>query len=135
MDQGTVFYICTHGRFGEEIVKSAEMIYDRLDDVKVFSLLPGMSPEEYNACIEKELIKEEREILAIVDLFGGTPCNTMAILSRNYHLKIVSGLNLAMLIELYSQKDVRSLEELVEIGIRTVQESAKDVLKVLRREN
>ena len=58
MDQGTVFYICTHGRFGEEIVKSAEMIYDRLDDVKVFSLLPGMSPEEYNACIEKELIKD-----------------------------------------------------------------------------
>lgn len=63
MDQGKILYICTHGRFGEELVKSAEMIYDKLEDVQVFSLLPGMSPEEYSALIEAKLQKETRKSL------------------------------------------------------------------------
>lgn len=134
MDQGKILYICTHGRFGEEIVNSAEMIYDKLEDVKVFSLLPGMSPEEYCALIEEQLKNEKKEVFALVDLFGGTPSNTMAMLSTKYTLQILSGLNLAMLIEMYSQKEACSKKELMELGLKTLRESGKDVIKVLRGE-
>ena len=39
--------IATHGRFGEEIVKSAEMITGKMENVQVLSLLPTMSFEDY----------------------------------------------------------------------------------------
>ena len=37
-----VFLICTHGRFGEELIKSAEMIGGQLKNVYAFSLLQGV---------------------------------------------------------------------------------------------
>lgn len=126
-------FICTHGRFGEELIRSAEMIVGKLEDVHSFSLLPGMALEEFSNIVEDELKTIEGEFIALVDLFGGTPCTTMAMLSQNYPVQILTGLNLAMLIELYSQKDNYELEELLEIGIRTVNDSCKDVLKVLKR--
>ena len=38
--------IGTHGRFGEEIIKSAEMIVGKMENVRAVSLLPEMSFEE-----------------------------------------------------------------------------------------
>ena len=39
--------IGTHGKFGEELIKSAEMIIGNLENIKVFSLSSDMLPEEY----------------------------------------------------------------------------------------
>ena len=36
--------LCTHGRFGEELIRSAEMITGPLKNVQAFSLMPGMDP-------------------------------------------------------------------------------------------
>ena len=36
--------IGTHGEFGKELVKSAEMIMGKTENVYVFSLLPDMDP-------------------------------------------------------------------------------------------
>ena len=47
--------LCTHGKFGEELKRSAEMIAGTLDRVKVFSLFPGMTPEELSDKIRTEL--------------------------------------------------------------------------------
>ena len=34
--------ICTHGKFGEELVHSAEMIVGPMKNIKIFSLLPAV---------------------------------------------------------------------------------------------
>ena len=55
MEDNVWVFVCTHGRFGEELMKSAEMIAGEAENVFAFSLMPGMQPEEYRAMLEKQL--------------------------------------------------------------------------------
>ncbi len=131
MTERRILLVCTHGYFGKELVKSAEMIIGHMDDIRSFSLLPEMSIEDFKNLVEPTLKELPRDTICLVDLFGGTPSNTMAMLSREYHNRVISGVNLAMLIEMYSQKDYLSTDELIECGLKTLSNSGKDVLKVI----
>ena len=74
MENNVWVFVCTHGRFGEELMKSAEMIAGEAENVFAFSLMPGMQPEDYRAMLEKQLEKlGDGKVLCLVDLFGGTP--------------------------------------------------------------
>lgn len=106
--------ICTHGSFGEEMIKSAEMIVGELQEVKAFPLLPNMSPEEYSKAIAAELEKTEEAAIVLTDMMVGTPFNVAAMLSREYNISIVTGLNLPMLLEVYDNLGALELEELEE---------------------
>ena len=113
-------------------MKSAEMIAGEAENVFAFSLMPGMQPEDYRAMLEKQLEKlGDGKVLCLVDLFGGTPCTTCAILSKTYDMQVISGLNLAMYIEVTSQKGNYAVDELKSIGLATLRESGKDVVKLL----
>lgn len=132
MEDNVWVFVCTHGRFGEELMKSAEMIAGEAENVFAFSLMPGMQPEDYRAMLEKQLEKlDDGKVLCLVDLFGGTPCTTCAILSKTYDMQVISGLNLAMYIEVTSQKGNYAVDELKTIGLATLRESGKDVVKLL----
>ena len=132
MENNVWVFVCTHGRFGEELMKSAEMIAGEAENVFAFSLMPGMQPEDYRAILEKQLEKlGDGKVLCLVDLFGGTPCTTCAILSKTYDMQVISGLNLAMYIEVTSQKGNYAVDELKSIGLATLRESGKDVVKLL----
>mgnify|MGYP003195948914 CR=1 FL=1 len=112
MEDNVWVFVCTHGRFGEELMKSAEMIAGEAENVFAFSLMPGMQPEDYRAMLEKQLEKlGDGKVLCLVDLFGG--------------------LNLAMYIEVTSQRNLRPRQELVEVGLEILRDSGKDVIKLL----
>lgn len=59
--------IGTHGRFGEEIIKSAEMIVGKMENVRAVSLLPEMSFEEFMKQVKDILAELEGETIALVD--------------------------------------------------------------------
>ena len=94
--------IGTHGRFGEELVKSASMIAGDMSHVKTCSLLPEYSFEEYMKVVDSTLSTlDDGFTIVLVDLYGGTPCNTFTVLSQKYHYDVLTGLNLPVLIDLY----------------------------------
>ena len=68
----------------------------------------------------------EDQFLCLVDLFGGTPCNMVTSINKE-NLEIVSGLNLAMLIETYSLLQTTSIQALKDIAIQTLLNSGVDV--------
>lgn len=125
MDKNIII-IGTHGRFGEELIKSAEMIIGKIDNVKVFSLLPDMSPEEYSNDIESILKELPNRTLCLTDIFGGTPFNTFAILSKKYGNEVVTGLNLPMLIEALDNIDSMNIDEV----LKNIENSSKDAIKI-----
>ena len=110
----------THGHFGEELVKSAELITGKMEGVRTLSLLPDMK----NA--EEVLSTTEKPYVVLVDLFGGTPCNVLTVLSKKYNYDIVSGVNLPMLIDLYVK--TLSMED-SEIDTDKLAEECIDTLK------
>ena len=121
----------THGRFGEELIKSAELILGEMKDVRSFSLLPGMALEDYIPSVAETLGKLPKGTLCLGDLFGGTPCNAFCALSREYGNAVVTGLNLAMLMEVYMNKDQLSNQELADLAVSTLKESGKNATRIL----
>lgn len=121
--------LCTHGRFGEEILESAKMIVGELNDVLTFSLLPGMSPETLMEQVES-ITKQEEEYICLVDLFGGTPCVTLSSMTRKYKIVVITGLNLAMLLEVYMALETSSLSELSNLAIKTLVNSGRVIPEI-----
>ena len=120
--------ICTHGEFGKEMIRSAEMIVGKLEGVYSFSLKMGMQPMDFRQQVV-DLIEAhpEDQFLCLVDLFGGTPCNMVTSINKE-NLEIVSGLNLAMLIETYSLLQTTSIQALKDIAIQTLLNSGVDAI-------
>lgn len=125
--------IGTHGDFGKELLKTAEMIIGPLENVQAFSLLPGMEMTEYRELILSSL-DSENNYIALVDLFGGTPSNTIASFLMDYNFEIISGVNLPMLLEVYSNLNGEETCELKVRALDALQMSGFDVKeKVLNR--
>ena len=118
--------IGTHGSFSRELINSAELIYGKLENVSYITFLPGEGQKDlidkYNTIINK--LDKDSEVLFLVDLFGGSPFNTASMLSiDNVNMDVVTGVNLPMLLEVYSNIDNSSLEDLVSIAINSAQKS------------
>jgi len=93
--------IIGHSDFPAALVKSAEEIVGPIEKLKIASLYPYESKNDLKAKL-KEAIEElnvSDEILVLIDMFGGTPCNVAISFQKKYHLKIITGLNLPMLLE------------------------------------
>ncbi|WP_297422233.1 mannose/fructose/sorbose PTS transporter subunit IIA [Clostridium sp.] len=124
--------IGTHGKFSEEILKSAEMIFGSQENVGSVTFMPGEGlenlVEKYNNLI-KELNSSDG-VLFLVDLFGGSPYNAASIIAmKNENMEIVTGVNLPMILEVLGSRDFSSLSELMNIA----ENSGKDAIKVLSK--
>lgn len=124
--------ILTHGKSGEELIRSAEMIMNKIDDIYAFSLLPGMSPEEYYEMVKRKLDTIQGNVLVIVDVFGGTPSNVAALLSKQYNISIVTGLNLPMLLEVVSLRSSMAGEELANEMVSVGKDGCRNLLEMLK---
>ena len=123
----THIIVATHGKFSEEIVNSAAMVYGEDENCHVVTFLPGEGGEhlieKYNAIIAT--LPENEPVLFLVDLFGGSPYNAASrVASERNNTDIVTGINLPMLLEVLDAKDGASLDELVEtakeVGVAAV---------------
>lgn len=124
----------THGRFGEELIKSAEMIVGQMENVKSVSLLPSMSFEEFMHQTDDVLSNLEGPVLALVDLYGGTPCNVLTALTKKYHHNVITGLNLPMLVNLYLNvinSEAIDMDDVIKNCIDNLQESGVHTNKML----
>lgn len=129
--------VITHGEFGIELVKSAEMIMGPQENVDALALRPGNSVddlrEEANAIVEKN--KEKGlETVVLVDLLGGSPSNVALSLLAKNDLKILTGVSMPMLIEMLSffntEKDTDKLVDSVkETSINGINKLDRDFIK------
>jgi PTS system mannose-specific IIA component len=112
--------VITHGEFGIELVKSAEMIMGPQENVEALALRPGNSVDdlrnEANAILDKNNEKG-LETIVLVDLLGGSPSNVALSLLAKNDLTILTGVSMPMLIELLTfyqiEKDTNKLVETV----------------------
>ena len=124
--------IGTHGSFSKELINSAELIYGKLENVNYITFLPGEGQNDlinkYKDIVNK--LDQDPKILFLVDLFGGSPFNAASILAfDNVNMNVVTGVNLPMLLEVYSNLENSTLNELVEIAINSAQKSVCSLKK------
>lgn len=109
--------VATHGRLAEEFLNSAAMLVGEKEQMSSVCVLPGQSPEEFLELAEKKV--EELDtgdgVLALVDIAGGTPNNTMFRLSMTHKVRILTGVNLPMVMYCVMERsDEMTMEELIE---------------------
>ena len=118
--------VATHGRFAEEVTKSAFMILGEQENVSAVTFLPGEGSEDLIAKYQEVLkdVTADDQVIFLVDLFGGSPFNAAAriVCDNSSKYRLVAGVNLAMLIELCSSV-IDDLDQLVSLVVSQGKES------------
>lgn len=128
--------LLSHGNMAKETLKSAEMIVGKLENAYALSMdaddgMRGIGLQ-LDSCFEN-LEQNIKHVFVIADLLGGTPCNVaIQKLAAMEGVTLISGLNLAMLIEFAMSQydDYESLKEhLIEVGRNGILDILKDLKK------
>lgn len=103
--------VACHGRFAEELVNSAAMVFGEAEGVHAVTFMPGEGPEDlirkYEAIMAEAGISDD--VLFLVDLFGGSPYNAaIRVAAPTARVDVLSGVNLPMLLELLDSRDDKS---------------------------
>lgn len=124
--------VATHGRLADELLNSAAMLVGQGEQMESVCVLPDQPPEEFLANAEQALerLDSGEGVVALVDIAGGTPNNTMFRLSKTHKLRIVTGVNLPMVmysvLERYEgQADDELVEALLQNGTSEINEFGK----------
>lgn len=115
--------IVTHGNFGKELILSSQLIIGENKNLTGLGLHHGESTEDLKLQVMESIVelnqKTKGGVLVLVDMFGGSPSNVVAEaiyrLKETISVQCVTGVNLPMLLEVVSQRDYHTLEQLKEI--------------------
>ena len=120
--------VVTHGQLAVELLHGAETIVGDLPHVTAVSIGWHEDTQEARAEIEKAVarVQDERGVLILTDMFGGTPANLAMTFLTQGKVEVVTGVNLPMLIKLAS---VRQHTDLLTIA-RELREDGRNAIWV-----
>ncbi|EHG7887966.1 PTS sugar transporter subunit IIA [Citrobacter sp.] len=119
--------ILTHGDAGKELLNSSEMIVGKTKNTTAISLIIGMSPETLMEQTRK-ILRPNIKTVILTDIYGGTPSNVATVLSREYPIHCISGINLAMLLEANMLQD-SDKEITIEEYVQCIHDAGKDMVQ------
>lgn len=128
--------LVTHGKWGEALKASAEMLMGPCSRIECLSLEPEETVEAFRESLIEavEKLGSQSPVLILADLLGGTPCNVALSLLRSLPGECVSGLNLPMLVEaIDAREEAASVEEVKDRCLRAGQSGIVDGGSALRQ--
>ncbi len=125
--------LITHGQFGQELLRTAQDIAGRQESIAALAVTPEMGPENVSQALQEVLdrLASAEGALILVDMLGGTPCNTALLKTKNVPAEVLTGVNLYMILSSFTHREMMDLKSLAvkvaEDGRRAIV-SAKDLL-------
>jgi mannose/fructose/sorbose-specific phosphotransferase system IIA component len=120
--------VAGHGDLADAFVSAASMICGQIDDLHAVGLRPDDSPESFTERLSAACGPADDPLLVLTDLVGGTPHNVaMAVVRRRPSAALISGVNLAVLIEAATSTDALDAdtqERLVALGRTALADAA-----------
>jgi PTS system ascorbate-specific IIA component len=107
--------IITHGNVGSVLLRSAVDVLDVCPmPTATLSAPTDCEPDAVlaDACDAAEQLDRGDGVLVLTDMFGATPCNIACRLRETHDVRVVSGVNLPMLIRVLNYPDL-DLDELM----------------------
>ncbi|HFI0081381.1 TPA: PTS sugar transporter subunit IIB [Streptococcus suis] len=130
--------IASHGEFAAGIHQSGSMIFGEQEKVQVVTFMPSEGPDDLYAKLNAavDAFDADDEVLVLADLWSGSPFNQASrVAGENPDRKVViiTGLNLPMLIQAYTERMINASAGVEEVAANIIKE-AKDGVKVLPEE-
>lgn len=118
--------VVTHGKLADELLRTVELIIGPQED---FHAVSGSDLCDENVIGRlREIIgrRDGKQVLVFVDYFGGSCCiNSIRAVEGEEGIKVMSGVNLPVLLAFATKRGALPFEELVEHLIRRGRESVK----------
>jgi PTS system mannose-specific IIA component len=93
--------LISHGDLCLGLLNTVKMVGGDDFGIKTVPLVPGMTPEVYREALKKVLDAfSDSEILILADIAGGTPYQSALYLGKKYHLNVIAGMNLPLILTL-----------------------------------
>lgn len=107
--------ILGHADYPSGLKSAIELLVGNPENFEALGLYQGESPDDYKSKISLliDQVDDGDGVLVLVDLFGGTPSNTIAqIVSHNKNIQAITGANLPMAIHAIFSRDEMTNKEL-----------------------
>ena len=114
--------VVSHADLAEALVNSANMLVGKAEQLVCEGIYPENSPEEFYERLLEGIRKVDtgEGVVALVDLYGGTPSNIVFKLSRENNVRIVTGVNLPMVIYAISERSADTTQHELVKGLLSV---------------
>lgn len=112
-----------HGHFATGIYSSLQLIAGNQENVEAIDFVEGMSADELKQKILLAISNEEK-VLILSDLLGGTPfkvSSTIMVENPTKTMNVLSGLNLAMLMEAVFARMAHGFDEVADKAVAAAQ--------------
>ncbi len=125
--------LASHGEFSKGLKDSLTMILGELaEDIRAYSLYPGGNALDFKEELEEEIRENAAtEYVILTDVFGGSVCNALMLLTGYENVRLFAGMNFNMAAEVLTG-DMPLSEKAVEELLNTAREGVTRV--VLREE-
>lgn len=90
--------LISHNRLAEGMKRAVEMIAGPQANLECLGLMPGEQPDAL-IDIFKQTIQPEQNIIILADIVGGSMCNAAMALLPLPNVRIIGGMNLALVLE------------------------------------
>lgn len=113
--------IATHGDLSKGFIDAVNIIMGEPEAIETVSLKNEGGIEAFKKDLEASIkgVSSKDGVLILTDLQFGTPYNTSVILANtggfDFDIKIASGINLPVILEVVAQRNSNSLDELLKI--------------------
>lgn len=105
--------IASHGTLADSLIETAQVVCgaELVKDLKTFLMKSDTNPDDF-VKVAEEYIQEDPngEYFVMTDLYGASPCVSMVKVLRFVEYRLVTGVNLGMLLEVLLNKDLPLIE-------------------------
>lgn len=123
--------LLSHGELAREIWATSNMVLGEVTGVEYLTLPQGTDLNRYEQDIRRKIEEAEDGLLILTDIFGGTPFITasrvFASLEDKDKVEVVTGMNLAMVIQVFNFAESLPVKELKKIAVNAGMEGIVDL--------
>ncbi|SES83929.1 PTS system, mannose-specific IIA component [Anaerobranca gottschalkii DSM 13577] len=120
--------IVAHGNLAQQFIKTSEMILGKQKNLLAVNVLPEDSLIELRVKVKEaiEKVKTANGVIIFTDIFGGSPTNASTYLLLDGNVRVITGVNLAMLLETLANRN-KSLDRLTQLAYKAGSEGVQIV--------
>lgn len=109
--------VVAHADYGSAMLRTAEFILGTLSDCTSISVDVAQEVPETVRRLDDaaQRLDKGAGVIILTDMFGGTPTNLALSLLGSHHVEVVTGVNLPMLLKVFSCRE-KPLSELAELA-------------------
>lgn len=117
-----------HGRVASSFVQAAVNIMGKLEGVVAVDILESYPAKEMKRKMKEALeeLKDVDGVLILAELFGSSSCNVALNLACKTKIRVLTGLNMPMLLKAITYKDILPLEKLAEVVLEAGRQGILD---------